>query len=100
METLVRFKLQENPNVPYSAGEKQVVTLLNDGPLDTNALVDAYYKNLRRKKPHFARESLTSTINGLNRKLEANKEAFLIQKGDRGPWPMSFKLASTKGNKS
>lgn len=77
--------------INYSPMEQEVIDLLSHGSIMTSEeLVKKLYVN--RELPYYARESVTTCLRELIKKLKHNKEAFTITKTQPGgPYPTQYR---------
>lgn len=82
--------------VNYSPMEQRVIDLLSHGTVMTSEeLVKKLYAD--REVPYYARESVTTCLRALIKKLYHNKEDFTITKTQQGgPYPTSYRKAKVK----
>jgi hypothetical protein len=93
MEDLnLSYRLSKEPATPYSNSERRLFGLLGDEPKSTLELVDAFYTD-GWEAPFNGRQTITSLLSTLIKKLEFNKEPFSIQKSPRrGPVPVDYRV--------
>jgi hypothetical protein len=83
--------IRPKPNGKYSRSEQLLLDLLlkTDDKISTTELLKDYYKG--RDKPIYARQALTGTLQCLRRKVDQNREPFVIKRTfQQGPHPIKF----------
>lgn len=81
-----------NKVMKYSKSETTLLKLLPNGrSVSSIDLTDQFYTMIRKRRPFYARKSLTAIMTSLIRKVEHNREAFKIMKGAPiGPFPIEY----------
>ena len=76
--------------VKYSPQEKKIFAALRTKPQNTLVLKDRLYTS-KAAAPFNSRQTVIAAIRSLSKKLDANKEPYVIkQTKHAGPHPMSF----------
>lgn len=74
----------------YSDKEAKLLVLLSKRAMSSSELTQKLYDG--EEIPHHARESVTSMLRSLIKKVEINNEPFIITKtAQRGPYPTQYK---------
>lgn len=84
------MKLTSGGAVSYSPAEKEVFALLSSKQQTTSSLVERRYTKRGEPAPFHAKTSIVGIIRTLARKIDHNKEPFVLKTTARtGPRPMT-----------
>lgn len=82
-------------SVRYSPGERRLLALLSDKPISSEELSKKFYRD--DQTPFHGRKIIIGLISSIQKKAEANKEAFSVMKSDRkGPHPIEVWVKKRK----
>jgi len=90
MVSILAARTVTDKKIKYSTMEIKLLGLLSKGAvISSDELVNKLYKV--GEVPYYARESVTATLRTLMRKIEHNKEPFIITKtSPGGPYPTRY----------
>ena len=94
VEGIMKYVLNEEAPISYSAGEIRMFNLLARQPevQTTKQLSELFYKN--KKAPFNAHRTAFGMLRTIQEKIAKNREPFRIESSDRGgPFPITFSLA-------
>lgn len=93
----VMDSIPNQSKLKYSTSETKLLSLIPKGvrPISTIELVDKLYDG---NPPMHPRQTVTSIMASLMRKVAINREPFIIAKSDqRGPYPVEYRKVKRGG---